>query len=78
MPLVVSKRVTIRGFIVSDKDMGPKHIGEHQKNFQRWIKDGEITVKVSITEGIDNAAEGFVGMLKGENFGKAVLKIADL
>lgn len=70
--------MTIRGFIVFDKDMGPKYMEEHQKKLQRWIKDGEITVKSSITEGIDNAALGFVGMLKGENFGKAVLKVADL
>lgn len=61
-----------------DKDMGPKYHEEHQKNVQRWIKDGEIQVKLSVTEGIDNAAEGFVGMLKGENFGKAMLKIADV
>lgn len=43
---------------------------------QQWIKDGSIVVKMSITEGIDKAAEGLVGMLKGDNFGKAILKIA--
>lgn len=58
--------------------MGPKYRDEHQKNVQRWIKDGEIIAKMSVTEGIDNAAEGFVGLLKGQNFGKAVLKIADI
>jgi NADPH-dependent curcumin reductase CurA len=78
MPFVVRSRLTIRGFIVWDKDMGPKYLEEHQKNLQLWIKDGQIAVKSSITEGIDNAATGLVGMLKGENFGKAVLKIADL
>jgi NADPH-dependent curcumin reductase CurA len=77
MPLVVGKRLTIRGFIVFDKDMGPKYTGEHQKNMQKWIKNGELTVKMSITEGIDNAAKGLVGMLRGDNFGKAVLKVAD-
>ncbi|KAH8601069.1 hypothetical protein B0O99DRAFT_589152 [Bisporella sp. PMI_857] len=78
MPLVVGRRLTIRGFIVSDADMGPKYWKEHQENMQKWIKDGSLVVKVSITNGIDNAAAGLVGMLKGENFGKAVLKIADL
>ncbi|TVY71515.1 NADP-dependent oxidoreductase [Lachnellula suecica] len=78
MPLVVGKRLTIRGFIVYDPDMGPKYTEEHQKNMQKWIKDGEITVKMSVTEGIENSAEGLVGMLKGENFGKAVLKVSDL
>jgi len=78
MPLVVGRRLTIRGFIVYDPDMGPKYAEEHQKNMQKWIKDGEITIKMSVTEGMDKAAEGLVGMLKGENFGKAVLKVADL
>jgi NADPH-dependent curcumin reductase CurA len=78
MPFVVGKRLTIRGFIVSDPDMGSKYYEEHQKNMQNWIKDGEIKVQMTVTDGIDCAAEGLVGMLKGENFGKAVLKIADL
>ena len=78
MPLVIGKRLTIRGFIVFDPDMGPKYWAEHQENMQRWIKDGEIKVQMSITDGIENSAEGLVGMLKGDNFGKAVLKIADL
>jgi NADPH-dependent curcumin reductase CurA len=78
MPLVVGKRLTIRGFIVFDPDMGGKYYEEHQNNLQKWIKDGEIKIKMAVTDGIDSAAEGLVGMLKGENFGKAVLKIADL
>ena len=78
MPLVVGKRLTIRGFIVYDPDMGGKYSEEHQKNMQKWIKDGEVKIKMTVTDGIDSAAEGLVGMLKGENFGKAVLKIADL
>lgn len=77
MPLVVPKRLTIRGFVVFDEDMGPKYFEEHQKNVAKWIKDGELQVKLSVTDGIDHAAEGLVGMLKGENFGKAILKIAD-
>lgn len=58
--------------------MGPKYRDEHQKNMQKWLKDGSFTAKLSVTEGIDSAAEGFVGMLKGENFGKAVLRISEL
>ena len=75
---VVSKRLTIRGFIVNDDNMGPAYAAEHQRNMQKWIHDGSIKVQMSVTEGIDNAVEGFLGMLAGKNFGKAVLKIADL
>lgn len=32
----------------------------------------------SVTKGIDNSAEGFIGMLRGDNFGKAVMEIASM
>lgn len=74
---IVSKRITFRGFIVGDKDMGPKYFEEWKKNVPKWLHDGSFKAKTSITDGIDNGPEGFVGMLQGKNFGKAILKIAD-
>ncbi len=74
---VVSKRLTMRGFIVGDANMGPKYAKEHLEKMSKWLHEGTFKAKVSVTEGIDHAAEGFVGMLQGKNFGKAVLKIAD-
>lgn len=58
--------------------MGPKYSDEHQINVQKWLKRGEIKATLDITEGWERSAEGFVGMLKGDNFGKAILKVADL
>jgi NADPH-dependent curcumin reductase CurA len=75
---VVGKRLTIRGFIVGDADMGPKYAKEHREKLSAWIADGTFKAKFSTTEGIDNAAEGFIGMLEGKNFGKAVLTISEL
>ena len=74
---VVSKRITMEGFIVGDKDFGPAYAKEHQENLQKWLADGSVKAKLSVTEGIDNAAEGLVGIFQGKNFGKAVLKIRD-
>ncbi|MCJ1476390.1 hypothetical protein MMC13_005056 [Lambiella insularis] len=75
---VVGKKLTIRGFIVVDPDMGPKYSAEFQENVAKWIHEGSFKAKEHVTEGMDNAATALVGMLKGENFGKAVLKIAEL
>lgn len=72
---IVAKRVKIQGFIVGDDGFGPDYAQEHQENVQKWLHEGEFKVKEHVTEGIENAAEGFVGMLKGDNFGKAVLKL---
>ncbi|CAL3973612.1 hypothetical protein PZA11_005798 [Diplocarpon coronariae] len=74
---IVAKRITFRGFIVADENMGPLHFEERNKNVSKWLHEGTFKAKMSVTEGIDNAPEGFVGMLQGKNFGKAVLKIAD-
>ncbi|KAI9640562.1 hypothetical protein NHQ30_010860 [Ciborinia camelliae] len=78
MGLVVSKRLRIRGFIVSDPDMGPKYKEEWMKNMSQWIKNEEITVKMNVTKGIERSADGFVGMLEGRNFGKAVLTVSEI
>jgi len=71
----VVKRLTMTGFMVGDANMGPKHFQAHQENVTRWLKDGSFKAKIHETVGMENAAEAFVGMLKGENFGKAVLKV---
>lgn len=42
------------------------------------VHDGTFITKQSITKGIDNGVDGLLGMLKGENFGKAILTIAEL
>ena len=71
---VLVKRITMRGFIVGDKGMGDAYTKEHQENVQKWIKDGSLKVLIHETEGIDNAAEGLIGIFYGKNLGKAVLK----
>ncbi|KAL8693499.1 MAG: hypothetical protein Q9218_001688 [Villophora microphyllina] len=75
---VVSKRLKMQGFIVGDPGFGPKYAVDHQKNVAKWIHDGSFKAQQSVTKGIDNAIGGLVGMLKGENFGKAVLTIRKL
>ncbi|KAI0171710.1 NAD(P)-binding protein [Hypoxylon sp. FL1284] len=73
--LIVSKLLTVQGFLVGQPEFGAAYFEEHQKTVQKWIADGSFNAKLHVTEGIDNAAEGLLGMYRGENFGKAVLKI---
>jgi hypothetical protein len=58
--------------------MGPRYAKEHQEKVQEWLHEGTFKSKISTTVGIDNAVDGFLGMLKGENFGKAVLVVKEL
>lgn len=65
----------MQGFIVSDKDFGERWDAEHQTNVQQWIKDGTIKAITSEVVGIENSAEGLIGLFQGDNFGKAVLRL---
>jgi NADPH-dependent curcumin reductase CurA len=75
---VVAKRIKMQGFIVGDPRMGPKYAKEHQEKLQKWISDGTFKAKMSTTVGMDNAIDGFIGMLEGRNFGKAVMVVSEL
>lgn len=72
--LIFSKRLSVRGFIVSDKDIAPKYAQEHQARVQQYLADGSIQVKLWEVEGIENAPDAFLALFTGGNFGKAVLK----
>ena len=74
--LVVGKQLTMRGFLVhEDPTIGPKHKDEHNKNVRNWLRDGSFISKIHEWD-ISEGDKGFVGMLRGENFGKAVLKVS--
>ena len=70
---IIANRVLVQGFIVSD------HFArrpEFHAEMGGWLKQGKIKYREDVTEGIENAPAAFIGMLKGENFGKAVIEIA--
>lgn len=71
---VLVKRLDMRGFIVLDPGFADPYFESHQKNVQKWIKEGSFKALTHETVGIDNAAEGLVGIFHGTNKGKAVLK----
>ena len=71
------RRIRWQGFLVIDPNIW-QWKKERDEKISSWIKDGSFKSVDYITEGMDNAVEGFLGMLKGENLGKSILKIADL
>ena len=73
----IAKRLKAEGFLVGDPEFGPAHAKDHQQKVQAWLADGTFKTKIHVTDGIDRAAEGLIGIFKGENFGKAVLKVAE-
>jgi len=42
-----------------------------------WIEQGKLRYRESIAEGLENAPRAFIGLLRGENLGKQLVRIAD-
>lgn len=58
--------------------MGQKYSKEHQKKVSKCIHEGTFKAMQSVTVGIENSITDLLEMLKGKNFGKAVLLISEL
>jgi NADPH-dependent curcumin reductase CurA len=70
---ILTKRLTIRGFIVTD--FAAKG-GDFLRDVAQWIKEGKIKYREDIAEGLENAPATFMGLLQGKNFGKQLVRIA--
>ncbi|KAF9204595.1 hypothetical protein BGZ49_005112 [Haplosporangium sp. Z 27] len=73
---IVGKRLTIRGFIVAD--FYEQYHEEFFREVRELLLSGKIVYRVDEAKGIEAAPEAFVGVLKGKNFGKQVVTVADL
>ncbi|KAI1393105.1 NAD(P)-binding protein [Hypoxylon trugodes] len=71
------KRLTIYGFVCSDPHNMEKYLASFGTDMISWICQGKIKTKEEVVVGISNAPEAFVRMLRGEKFGKMVLKVDD-
>ncbi|KAI7903391.1 uncharacterized protein BX663DRAFT_508436 [Cokeromyces recurvatus] len=72
---VVAKSLEIRGFIVGDS---PEMMEPFRQEVTKWIQDGQLKYKETVTEGIEKTPEALIDVLHGRNFGKQVVKVADL
>ena len=70
---IVQKRLTLQGFIVSDH---AALMGDFVSEVGGLVKAGRLKSRETIIDGLDRAPQAFMGLLKGENFGKLVVKVA--
>ena len=72
--LLVTKRLTMKGFIVSDYN----HLDNDAVNdLSMWAKSGDLKVVEDIIDGLENAPRGLIGLLAGENRGKRMIRVAE-
>ena len=70
---IVQRRLTIQGFIVSDH---AALMGEFATEVGGLLKAGKLKSRETVVDGLGKAPQAFMGLLKGENFGKLVVKVA--
>jgi NADPH-dependent curcumin reductase CurA len=74
MGQLLRKRITMRGFIVFD-DFGHLY-PEFAKQMTGWVQEGKVKYREEMIEGLEQAPAAFVGLLRGEAFGKRVIHLA--
>ena len=71
--LAVGKRLTLRGFIVFDHyDL----TAEFSQTVGGWLRAGQVQVRETVVDGLDNAVSAFIGLLRGENTGKMIIRLS--
>lgn len=72
LALAIGKRLTLRGFIVTDH----MHLAkEWIPQAAQWLREGELRTEETVVEGIDSAVEAFLGLLRGANTGKMLIRL---
>ena len=72
LPMIIGKRLTLRGFIVFDHaDLRPQFEAE----VGQWLAEGKIVWRETVADGIDNAVNGFRDLMAGANTGKMLIRL---
>ena len=50
---------------------------EGRQRIAGWMREGKVRYKEDVVEGLENAPRAFIGMMRGENFGKLLIKVSD-
>jgi NADPH-dependent curcumin reductase len=70
---ILAKRLTFRGFIVFDYS---SQFRDFITDMSGWLREGRVKYREDITDGLENAPRELIGLLKGENFGKKLIRVS--
>ncbi|MBN3905667.1 MAG: NADP-dependent oxidoreductase [Nostoc sp. NMS1] len=73
MPLLV-KRALIKGFLVGDYQ---HRLNDFLRDVSGWLQSGQLKYKEDVVNGLENAPRAFIDLLRGDNFGKLIVKVND-
>jgi NADPH-dependent curcumin reductase CurA len=70
--LVITKRLTLRGFIVTDHQ---HRMPDMIADVSAWLRDGALSHAETIVDGLDHAPGAFIDLLRGANTGKMLVRL---
>ena len=69
---ILVNRIKVQGFIVSDRlNLWPPAL----KDLADWVAAGKLKYRETVAQGLENAPKAFIGLLKGHNLGKQLVKL---
>jgi NADPH-dependent curcumin reductase CurA len=69
---LIQTRGRIEGFLVGDHyDLQPQFVRE----VGPWVRSGELKYRETVVEGVEHTLDAFLGVLRGENTGKMIVKL---
>jgi NADPH-dependent curcumin reductase CurA len=69
---VIAARIQLKGFIVFDYFPG---MAEFYRDMGQWVAEGTVKSRETVVEGLENTPDAFLGLFKGENTGKMLIKL---
>jgi len=74
LPGLVSKRARVEGFLVGD--FAPRFEAATER-LAGWVASGDLQYRETVTEGLENAPDAFLGLFEGENVGKQLVEVGE-
>jgi NADPH-dependent curcumin reductase CurA len=71
---LIASRARVEGFLVSDF---AARFDAATAALRRWVQSGRIDYRETVTDGLENAPDAFVGLFAGENIGKQLVQVSE-
>jgi len=71
MANIIGRGITLKGFIVGNY---LQHFADFSADMAGWLASGEVVFDETVVDGIDHAVDAFLGLMRGENTGKMVVR----
>jgi NADPH-dependent curcumin reductase CurA len=72
IPRIIAARIQLKGFIIFD--YFPR-MSEFFGEMAPWVANGTVKSRQTVVDGLENMPDAFLGLFKGENVGKMLVKL---